>query len=96
MSLSELIDGEPAFLLSPDCALLRKGFNSGYCYRRIRSAGGEAFEDVPDKNKFSHLMDALQYLCLGDGGYEKATGFKRNGKARGIIQTHSDIGIFRR
>ena len=95
-NLSELIDGEPAFVLSPDCSILRKGFNSGYCYRRVRSSSGEAFEDVPDKNRFSHLMDALQYLCLGDGGYEKAVGFKPNRKARGVILTHSDTGIFKR
>ena len=62
--LSRMIDGQPGFLLSPQCRTLRKGFNGGYRYRRLQVPGEERFTDEPDKNRFSHPMDGLQYLCL--------------------------------
>ncbi len=63
--------GEPGFLLDKRCHVLRKGFNGGYCYKRVNVGGVEdRYRDVPDKNGFSHSHDALQYLCLGfTGGY---------------------------
>lgn len=60
--LNRMTDGEPSFLLSPNCKMLRKGFAGGYQYKRIRS--GDGFTDQPDKNKFSHPHDALQYSAL--------------------------------
>lgn len=74
--LTRLVDhGEPAFVLAKRCEQLRKGFNGGYCYKRIQTSGSdERFRDVPDKNKFSHPHDGLQYLCLGFvGGYVNET-----------------------
>lgn len=65
--LSRLVDGRPALLLSPSCTTLRKGLAGGYCYRRMRVSGTERFHDVPDKNTFSHVADALQYALLGGG-----------------------------
>jgi hypothetical protein len=59
-----LTDGQPAFLLSPKCKILRRGFLGGYRYRRIQVAGDERFTDVPDKNQFSHPQDGLQYGAL--------------------------------
>lgn len=58
-------DGAPAFLLDPSCRLLRKGFNGGYRFSRVSISGDERYKDVPDKNEFSHVHDALQYLALG-------------------------------
>ena len=62
--LTRLIDGEPAFLLSPKAKVLRKGFNGGYRYRRIQVAGEARYKDEPDKNEYSHPHDALQYEGL--------------------------------
>lgn len=61
-------DGEPALIIDPSCEWLRKGFNGGYCYQKMRtpSGGDERYADTPDKtNPFSHPHDALQYLCVG-------------------------------
>jgi hypothetical protein len=69
--LESLRDGKPAFLLSPTCKLLRKGFNGGYRLRRLQVAGEARFTEKADKNKFSHPHDALQYLMMyyrGDYG----------------------------
>lgn len=61
---NRLIDGEPAILIHPDCKLLIKGFNGGYEYKRVQSANGSKFTDKPNKNKFSHPHEALQYLSI--------------------------------
>ena len=57
-----MVDGEPAVLVHPRCKTLRKGFRGGYKYRRLQ-VSGERFSDKPDKDGFSHPMDALQYVA---------------------------------
>lgn len=67
--LTRLVNGKPGFLLSKKCKMLRKGFMGGYCYRRLQTSQ-ERFTDRPDKNQYSHPMDALQYpltRLFGDG-----------------------------
>lgn len=61
--LTKLVDANSAFYLSPKCTILRKGFNGGYKFNRVQVSGDERFKDVPDKNRFSHPHDALQYAC---------------------------------
>jgi hypothetical protein len=65
--LSQLIDGEPAFLLNPCCVVLRKGFNSGYRYRKVAGKREDLYHDEPEKNECSHPHDALQYLMSAGG-----------------------------
>jgi len=66
--LTRLVDGEPAFLLSPSCKTLRKGFNGGYRYRRLQVSGEDRYTDSPEKNGYSHPHDALQYAGLHIAG----------------------------
>lgn len=61
--LTRNIKDEPAFKLSPTCKFLRKALNGEYHFRRLRVAG-ERYSEVPEKNIFSHVADALQYACL--------------------------------
>ncbi len=61
--LSRLTDGSATFQLDPSCRVLRKGFNKGYCLRKIQGSEGR-FSTEPIKNYWSHPHDALQYLCL--------------------------------
>ena len=65
--LCRLIDGEPGFVMSKQCPVLRKGFNGGYRFERIKVSGDERYRDKPCKNRYSHIHDALQYLCLAVG-----------------------------
>ena len=60
--LNTMRDGEPGILVSPRCKMIRKGFNGGYRYRRMQ-VSGTRFTDKPDKNEYSHPMDALQYVA---------------------------------
>jgi hypothetical protein len=62
--LTRLVDGKPALMLDPRCDIIRRGFNGRYQYRRLQVVGEDRFKDVPDKNDYSHLQDALQYAAL--------------------------------
>lgn len=66
-ALNRMVDGEPGFLISPKCKILRKGFSGGYHFRAVRTGNGQMYHDIPTKNSFSHPHDALQYWCLGSG-----------------------------
>jgi Phage terminase large subunit len=60
--LNSMIDGQPAFLLSREgCPMLRKGFINGYVFKRLSVTGDERYQDKPNKNKYSHPHDGLQY-----------------------------------
>jgi hypothetical protein len=60
--LNTIILGKPQFILHPRCTELRKGFLGGYRYRRMK-VSGERYDDVPEKNRYSHPMDGLSYGC---------------------------------
>lgn len=63
--LTRYVEGDkPAFLLSPKCKVLRKALISEYHFRRLKTAG-EKYAEIPEKNIYSHVADALQYACLG-------------------------------
>lgn len=53
-------------LISPECKLLIRGFQSEYRYRKLRAGGtiGAVFTPEPEKNDASHVHDALQYVAL--------------------------------
>lgn len=62
--LNALTDGQPVFTLHPRCKRLRKGFNGSYRFERVQIMSEERYKDLPVKNEYSHLHDALQYACL--------------------------------
>jgi len=55
--LMRQVDGDPAFLLDPGCTQLKAAMMGGYRYKP--KGNGEI-----DKNKHSHVAEALQYLML--------------------------------
>lgn len=59
--------GRPGLVIDPRCRMLRKAMIGGYCYRRLQVGGGERFMDKPDKTLYSHVAEALQYACVGEG-----------------------------
>jgi hypothetical protein len=62
--LTRLIDGEPAFIVSPTVKRLRKGLNGDYKFRRVAVPGEARYQDTPDKNMSSHVCEALGYGCI--------------------------------
>lgn len=66
-TMRRMIDGEPGFLIHPDCKITRKGLQGGYAFKRVKVSGDERYRDVPDKNAFSHPCEAGQYMVMGTG-----------------------------
>lgn len=64
--LNKMVDGEPGFVLSPDCSILRKAMNGAYHYDIIpgNKEGMHKEKPSPCKDDYSHIADALQELCL--------------------------------
>ena len=87
-----MADGKPAFMIDRRCPTLIKGFESGYAYRRLQ-VSGERFDEKPDKNMYSHIHDALQYLMLGAGEGRSLMSGHKQVKA---FNARSDYDVFRR
>jgi hypothetical protein len=66
-ALSRSIDGAPGLLLSPRCGTLIRGMAGAWRYRRLSVSGQERFDESPEKNRFSHICEAAQYLLVGAG-----------------------------
>ncbi len=63
-ALNKLVSGKPVLTVHSRCKVLRKGYSGRYQYKRIRIAGAaERYQDVPDKNEWSHPHDANQYVA---------------------------------
>ena len=58
-------------MLDPSLTHLREALGAGYVFKEKKNSTGDVLETA-DKNEFSHIADALQYLCLyvrfGAGG----------------------------
>lgn len=88
VALNRMIDGVPGLLISPRCEVLRKGMAGGYNYKRMQIVGDERFHDVPDKNRYSHPCEALQYLMLGGGENPKVTEFTKPAYTAPYVISH--------
>lgn len=59
-------DGGPAMLIDEDkCPTIIQALGGGYRYARTKHG---VRKPLPDKNEFSHVIDALQYACLAAHG----------------------------
>lgn len=83
------MDGKPALLISPKAKTLRRGLAGGFCYRRLKVSGDEKFTDQPDKNRFSHVCEGLEYLELGLG--EGMAAIRRADISREPMQTVAEM-----
>ena len=59
--------GNPGFLIGPKAIMCRKALAGGYKYKRMAVTGQERYMDKPDKGRYSHVADSLQYLMVGAG-----------------------------
>jgi hypothetical protein len=66
--LTELaINGKPRLMICKKAATIRKGLAGKFCYRRLQVAGDAKFQDQPDKNEWSHPVEAAEYGLMGEG-----------------------------
>lgn len=89
-ALNRVVDGRPGLMVSPKASMIRKGFNGGYHFKVSRSGNGEIVSDVPNKNKFSHPAEAVQYMLVGAGEYGIILNRRKRGK-RAQIRVASDV-----
>ncbi len=75
----------PAIVIDPACRVLRKGMAGAYVFKRIQVSGDERYRDVPEKSSASHVAEAAQYLCVGEGEDDRAIHGTRGGHHRGAI-----------
>lgn len=73
--------GNPGFVIGPKAKVIRKACAGGYKYKRMQVTGEERFMDKPDKNRYSHPADALQYMMLGMGEGTALISSEESGKA---------------
>lgn len=72
--LNGMRDGMPRFLLSPNCRKLKMAMAGGYHFKK---GDFQKVEPMKDKNGYSDVADALQYLMLGAGEGAVMTGRDR-------------------
>ena len=77
------MSGTPRLVMSPNCTQLRKAKAGGYKLRRLQVSGEEKYVDKPDKNKYSHVAEAEQYLLVGAG------------ESRGLVQSATNVRQFK-
>jgi hypothetical protein len=85
--LSQHVEGKPMLLfaqetVSPGMKHLIAAMDGGYMYKRKTNG---SYDSSPDKNRFSHCADALQYMCLG---VNLAGGQELNNKPRPVERSN--------
>ena len=74
--LTQIYEGHPAILIDPSCKTLIKGLHSGYHFRRLKVSGTDRYHEKPEKNKWSHVVEALHYGLMGAGMADHLIGFQ--------------------
>jgi hypothetical protein len=72
--LQRMTEGRPGILFDPSCVITVKGLDGGWHYRRI----GNRYSDEPEKNRFSHPCEALEYGLMGGGEGREMRGRSRD------------------
>jgi len=56
-------EGDPLVMIDPSCTWLLQGLRSRYRYGRIKGSDNK-YHDRPEKNNWSHVVEAAQYAVL--------------------------------
>jgi hypothetical protein len=90
--LTKMVEGKSAFIIDRRCSTLIKGFEGGYSYKRME-VSGERYSDKPEKNMYSHVHDALQYMLLGAG---EGRALMNSQKPAQVVVAKRDFNVFER
>ena len=94
--LNKMINGEPAFIISPNCHFIRKAMAGGYHYEKERkSVGGVEYKPMPQKN-FSCVDGETEILTFDGWKYrdEVNIGTKVFGYKNGMLVKDTIEDIF--
>ena len=73
------MDGRPRLMVSAKAKMIRKGLMGGFCYKKLM-VQGVRYGETPDKNDYSHPVEALEYGLMGSGEYHMALASKQVGR----------------
>lgn len=54
---------DEGFVVSPHLTFTREALSAGYVWKEVRNNSGQTL-DIADKNEYSHIADAVEYLAL--------------------------------
>ena len=65
-SVSYYLSKRAGLVIDSRCATLLLALDEKYVYKKLRigGSGGTMYSNQAEKNEYSHVIDALQYLCL--------------------------------
>lgn len=87
------MDGKPRLIILPKAKMIRKGLQGGFCYRRIM-VSGEKYSEEPDKNEYSHPVEALEYGLYGEGEGREMVRVKDSRFNQKPAQMGMDFSVF--
>lgn len=64
-AVGAVLDRRNGFQINPSCLVAKTGFAGGYHYPKIKGTG--MFSERPRKNRFSHIVEAIENAILGGG-----------------------------
>lgn len=85
------MDGRPRLLVLPKARMLRKGLQGGFCYRRL-NVSGEKYTEEPDKNEYSHIVEAAEYGLQGEGEGRQA--LLRESRGKQTYNAKANFNVF--
>jgi hypothetical protein len=65
--MTKMIDGEPGFLIHPQCKMARVGLAGGFKYKSLKGEFEGMVRAKRDKSMYSHAVEAGEYMMLGAG-----------------------------
>lgn len=87
--LGRIVHGQPAIVYDPTaCPITTTGMGGGYCFRRKKVSGAPVYEDEPNKNEFSHPIDAHIEVLMGAGESRAMIGQNQRAKPVNTLMTH--------
>jgi hypothetical protein len=91
--LNGMRDGQPRLLISPVCRVLKAALGGGY---HISEHSRKQGDPKPEKNRYSDIADALQYMVLGAGEGRAMTGKPRGNHTAEPVNLRSKRRSLRR
>ncbi len=94
--LTRMDEGRPSLQIDPECKMLIAALGGGYHFRRM-VVQAERYDEIPEKDEYSHPADGFQYMLLGGGeGRQLLTGTSEPQKPVQTRKAYSPFGKRRR